>query len=706
MSPGKRNPTTVERAGLWYSTTSSTDPPEVAGGVIRLTFVLKLLLFLAALPGCSLVQSFFTLIGPPEAPATQTGMRESSLLRLAPDVRPVMDQYLPGAQFSLTQAHTTVDRTPARYKRGVSVAALRQPWEGLTDLERQGLLLAELAEGRSINLPVLLDVLEAGMDRTSAFHKPVTIPSNVALKDLVTFMLESLEEASLHREKAIAELTEDERRFLFTHSQALAEAYSPQISTLSERATAALRADQRFAELLEEQVDYANLIAAAQVLARLANERWTRQLVTALGQSPREVKAPPGITGSVLYAEDTPYGMMVIGGGGPNTYELDRRFGLVIDVGGEDLYRGIIASSADADHGNAVVIDLSGNDTYAGAPLGLSTGRLGVGLLIDQSGDDVYQLDTGSGGAGFGGLGILFDGGGNDVYMGSRLTQGAAIGGLGLLFDASGNDRYTSHGFSVGFGGPQGVGAVIDLQGDDQYQCGNKYPSAYNAEDAPTAKAGDAQFQYDCFGLGTGSGKRLLTKRPEWQAFNLAGGWGVFLDIDGNDRYESANFSQGHGYFFGTGLFLDLDGDDEYVAARYGHGSSAHYGVGFFSDRHGADRYSSSGPFYNGGVAWDHAVSMMIDAGFDSDRYAFTRSTGLGRADYSGWAIFIDEGGDDAYQVKEGLGSSAQHGVGGFFDLKGQDAYELPQAGAGNSQQRPSNGNVISYPNGGLFVDR
>jgi hypothetical protein len=56
--------------------------------------------------------------------------------------------------------------------------------------------------------------------------------------------------------------------------------------------------------------------------------------------------------------------------------------------------------------------------------------------------------------------------------------------------------------------------------------------------------------------------------------------------------------------------------------------------------------------------------------------------------------------------VKEGLGSSAQHGVGGFFDLKGQDAYELPQAGAGNSQQRPSNGNVISYPNGGLFVDR
>ena len=178
------------------------------------------------------------------------------------------------------------------------------------------------------------------------------------------------------------------------------------------------------------------------------------------------------------------------------------------------------------------------------------------------------------------------------------------------------------------------------------------------------------------------------------------------LDIDGNDRYQSANFSQGHGYFFGAGLFLDLDGNDEYAAARYGHGSSAHYGAGLFIDRHGADRYSSTGPFYNGGVAWDHGVSMMIDAGLDADRYAFAPSTGLGKADYSGWGIFIDEGGDDAYEVKEGFGNSSEHGVGGFFDLKGHDVYEERQARAGQAQDRPSNGKVISYPNGGLFVDR
>jgi hypothetical protein len=504
----------------------------------------------------------------------------------------------------------------------------------------------------------------------------------------------------------MAHLTDDERRFLFAHGQTLAEQFTPQISNMSAQTSARVQADQRFAELLEEQVDYANLIAAAQVLARLANDPWARQLTAVFGQAQAVAKAPAGITGTVIYAEETPYGMIVIGGTGSNTYELDQRFGVVIDLGGDDVYRGMIAASTDADHGNAVVIDLSGNDTYNGSPLGLATGRLGVGLLIDQAGDDVYQLDMGSGGASFGGLGILLDAKGNDVYMGSRLTQGAAIGGLGLLFDASGNDRYTSHGFSVGFGGPQGVGAVIDLQGQDQYQCGNKFPSAYNAEDAPTAKPGDALFQYDCFGLGTGSGKRILTKRAEWEAYNLAGGWGLLLDIEGNDRYQSANFSQGHGYFFGTGLFLDLDGNDEYVAARYGHGSSAHYGVGFFNDRRGADRYGSSGPFYNGGVAWDHGVSIMIDSGLDGDLYALTLSTGLGKADYTGWGIFIDEGGDDRYQLKEGFGNSSEHGFGAFFDLKGHDIYDSPQNAVAQGDHRPMNSKVILYTDGGLVVDR
>ena len=139
-------------------------------------------------------------------------------------------------------------------------------------------------------------------------------------------------------------------------------------------------------------MDYASLIAAAQVLARLANERWLHQVAAAWTKPLPTSDVPAGVTGDVLLVQQTSYGLIVIGGPGPNTYELDKRFGLIIDVGGKDLYRGMIASSADEDQGNAVVIDLNGDDTYDGAPLGLATGRLGVGLLIDHAGDDVYQL--------------------------------------------------------------------------------------------------------------------------------------------------------------------------------------------------------------------------------------------------------------------------------------------------------------------------
>ena len=149
-----------------------------------------------------------------------------------------------------------------------------------------------------------------------------------------------------------------------------------------------------------------------------------------------------------------------------------------------------------------------------------------------------------------------------------------------------------------------------------------------------------------------------------------------------------------------------LDGNDEHVTARYGLGSSAHYGIGFFNDRHGEDHYSSSGPFYNAGVAWDHCVSVMLDTGLNNDRYAFASSTGLGGADHSGWGLFVDDGGNDQYEIKSGLGRSSEQGLGSFFDLKGKDNYILPNDQVVPPDQQPADGKVILYPKGGLFVDR
>src|SRR6185295_2742662 len=134
------------------------------------------------------------------------------------------------------------------------VKALKQPWDGLTDLEHQGLLLAEMAEGGSVNLPVLLDVLEAGMDRTSNFHKPVPLPTSSAREDLLDFMVGSLEQASRHRDHALTNLTETERHFLFLHARSIVEHFTPQISNLSDQTSAEAKADHRFAEMLQEQI--------------------------------------------------------------------------------------------------------------------------------------------------------------------------------------------------------------------------------------------------------------------------------------------------------------------------------------------------------------------------------------------------------------------------------------------------------------------
>jgi hypothetical protein len=297
----------------------------------------------------------------------------------------------------------------------------------------------------------------------------------------------------------------------------------------------------------------------------------------------------------------------------------------------------------------------------------------------------------------------LYDGRGNDQYIGTRFTQGTAAGGLGLLVDRTGDDRYTIDGYGIGLGAWLGVGAVIDVEGDDAYRCGARYPSSYNESEHPDARPGDPAFQYDCFGLGVGVGSRVMGSKEAQAAYNMAGGWGLLLDVGGHDRYQSDNFSQGLGYFFGIGTKLDLDGDDVHQAARYGHGASAHYGLGLFLDRHGNDRYESTGPFYNGAAAWDSSVALMIDAGSGQDQYLLALSTGLGIADHGAWAVCIDEGGADRYLLIQGQGWAGNKSVAGFIDLRGVDMYD--------DRADPSNGGkenarTLLQGDRGLFIDK
>jgi hypothetical protein len=575
---------------------------------------------------------------------------------------------------------------------------LANPWRGVEILEQRVFRVA-VAPLRTHPAAEVITALRDLLGRPGALGELPAAPLSARPEDHVAFLETVLVEADRRRARAIEALGDSERRFLFEHALFLADNFVPQLSEQNEDQRVRAILDNRFFKLTADRIDEMELFAAAQIVASLADEEWLHAARTAFRNLPSRAQALPWVTGDVLLAKETPAGWIVIGGRGANTYrDAGQKVALLLDLGGNDTYAGF-AVPIDETQGIGVVIDLEGDDVYEAGSLGLATGRLGVGMLVDGAGNDRYRFDSGSGGAGFAGIGLLVDLNGDDRYEGSRFTQGVAIGGIGLLLDRSGNDDYRSFGYAIGFGGPLGIGAVVDVTGNDAYQCGHHYASGYNRVEAPEAKPGEARYQYDCFGLGAGVGHRILPKQDPPAVEDVAGGIGLVLDQEGNDRYASSNFSQGVGYHFGAGIKMDERGNDVHEAARYGHAAAAHFGVGLFVDRAGADRYASTGPFYNGAAAWDRSVALAVDSGSGDDVYEFQRSTGLGIADRRAWSLFVEAGGRDRYRVPDGLGVAQPGSVSGFFDLGGEDRYETAMAarqGVVLRRDKP----------GGLFVDR
>lgn len=632
----------------------------------------------------------------------------------APPVRYLPDERMPVAAL-LEAARPEMAREPAMrgspvltgradaadavaFKLPLVMQILTDPWRGFMVLEER-LFRVAVAPLRQHPAAQAATALEDLLGRPAALETLPAPPVSTKAEDHLAYLESVLIEAHRLRERAFADLNESERQFLFEHAPFLADNFVPQLSEQDEDQRLRALVNNRFFRMAAERIDHAALLAAAQTVAGLTDDEWLRAARAAFRDLPARAAPLPWVTGTVLLAKETPAGWIVVGGRGPNTYrEGGQRIALLLDVGGHDSYLGLTGPS-DPGQGVSIVIDLDGDDLYEAAPLGLAAGRLGVGLLVDGAGNDQYRLAPGSGGTGFAGIGLLVDRAGDDRYAGSRFTQGAAIGGIGLLVDRSGNDDYSSFGYALGFGGPYGVGAVLDLAGNDAYQCGRGIPSGYNETEAPGAKPGEQRFQYDCFGLGAGAGQRLMPRQDPPVVEEVAGGIGLVLDGGGNDQYESANFSQGLGYFFGLGIKVDARGDDRHDAARYGLGAGAHFGAGLFLDRAGNDQYGSAGPFYNGAAAWDRSVALALDDGAGNDRYDLSRSTGLGIADYRAWSLFIEAGGADRYQVPEGMGRARHDSVSGFFDLGGDDWYE--------TKMPVRQGAVLRRDEvGGVFVDR
>jgi hypothetical protein len=375
---------------------------------------------------------------------------------------------------------------------------------------------------------------------------------------------------------------------------------------------------------------------------------------------------------------ETPLGRIAIGGPGVDRYEgaAWQRVLLVVELGGDDVYRVPVGATTSRDHGVSVAIDLGGDDDYGydAVPVPLDTatdgtarppsdgagrltpadgqgpssrsqiarqgaGRVGVGLLVDLgAGADRYASLRMSQGYGALGVGVLLDAGGADTYVAEAAAQGAASFGLGLLADLGDDvDSFSAYASSQGFAYSRGVGVLYGEGGDDTYVA-VPHDVLYWSPQIPGGSNSS-------FSQGAGFGRRA----DFGDGLFMSGGLGVLRDRAGHDRYTAAVFAQGTGYWFGTGLLLDGDGDDHYDAEWYAQASDAHYAITALVDRRGDDVYDETASRYSGvlGSGHDFSSAWFFDLEGDDTYRLVPRSGGTGNA--AGFGAFVDASGTDRY---------------------------------------------------------
>ena len=394
----------------------------------------------------------------------------------------------------------------------------------------------------------------------------------------------------------------------------------------------------------------------------------------------------PGVTDNLMALEEPPidttmYSVL-------QTIDVDSAM-LSIDFGGYDHYGCAPGAAFSLEHPVSVVIDLDMNDTYGNEgdsclPTA-GVGLLGIGCVIDEAGDDKYFGSTYAQGAGLFGVGILLDRQGNDIYKAQLSAQGCGYFGIGLCLDGGGNDSFYIYGDGQGMGGVGGgIGVLADYSGDDSY-IAEPDPKVFdradyhskdkingnNAQGAAFGRRGDITDGHSWAG---GLGAIIDIKGNDHY---LSGNWslgvgywfstGIAYDGSGNDNYESCYFTQGSGAHYCNGILIDEGGNDRhelYETAGAALGFGWDYTNAFLIDKGGDDVYRAK--MISMGLAQIRSNAFLIDVGGNDAYYLGQGTPGLGEATFlkgmdkplqlltyyyysKSFGGFIDIGGDDRY---------------------------------------------------------
>ena len=455
----------------------------------------------------------------------------------------------------------------------------------------------------------------------------------------------------------------------------------------------------------EEQVDGLDYEPAFDDTARTWDEAslWYAGLkcVQALDEARLRLREHGSSLPSFAFDWETPYGWIRIRGGGRDVVDATGAW-LIVDLGGDDRYWGPAGTSA-SDRPIGLLLDMGGNDKYTAVGPSQGAGICGVGVLLDASGDDAYESGRLAQGAGQFGIGACIDLEGDDRYFTRYSGQGCGYFGIGVLIDGAGRDVYELYCNGQGLGGAAGVGVLADYEGNDSYEAvrdsdvtgrpsyhsPGRHVSVSNAQGCAIGRRGDGADGHSWAG-----GLGALIDISGDDAY-LSGNWsmgagywhgtGLLYDGAGDDSYRGVAYTQASGAHFCIGALLDEGGDDRH-AAEENSNNSLGFGHDFTAamlvNVGGNDSYAveSSGL----GYSLNRSVAMLIDVG-GRDAYVtgsenrpgmvvfdekFRDRSGLTTyfADATSLGLFLDVGGDDTYRCS---GEAQNNTI--WFDRPGSD---------------------------------
>jgi len=381
---------------------------------------------------------------------------------------------------------------------------------------------------------------------------------------------------------------------------------------------------------------------------------------------------------------NTPLGKIIIRGSDDDLIQVSNAL-LVIDLGGNDRYKGNPGGNNGLNYPFGILIDLQGNDKYNETleRESMGSGVCGLGVLVDMKGNDNYRADNRAQGCGIFGVGILADLDGSDSYILKSMGQGAGFFGTGMLIDYNGRDLYRIYSNGQGMGASNGIGILIDSNGKDYY---------YAEPDAKITGRGDyhsdKRISYS-YAQGCGVGRRGdISDGHSW-----AGGLGMLVDLGGDDNYRSGNWATSSSYWFGIGILLDYSGNDIYRTNTFSLCSGAHFSINSLIDYSGNDRYISEKDSKLN-LCFSHDFTISFFADLSGNDYYLLRDMGLAYSISMGQSFFFDLKGDDKYNVynlnvlgklreeKPPFGLSDfyknfSHQISFFFDGNGKDSYKI-----------------------------